>query len=160
MRYLAWLNPELGKRAELVASVTINAVARGYSLANVFNLIRQSNNETGNGNDYKFTVHNNAWGMMRPSWSTRAIGSIGTEGQAIYKNVNDGTLDRLDWDRRNGITGREVEYLAMVQDKGYNPNPMYPVHVGNFDPLRASVIRVLVALPLAFVVVLYSFKNI
>ena len=161
MWVLALLNPELSKRtAELVASVTVNGLLRGYSLSNVYNLIRQFNNETGNGQDYKFVTHCNAFGMRLPSWSTRAVGSIGLEGQAIYKTVNDSVLDRLDWDKRNGITGREVEYLAKVQDAGYNPNPLYPVVVGAYNSLSAHVIRVIAALPLAAIMVIYYLRNI
>lgn len=160
MRILSLLNPELSSRtAELVASVTVNGLLRGYSLSNVYNLIRQFNNETGNGQDYKFTQHCNPFGMQRPTWSVRAIGSVGLEGQAIYKTVNDAVLDRLDWDKRNGITGKEVEYLAKVQDAGYNPNPLYPVVVGAYDSLSSHVVRVITALPVAAILVVYLLRN-
>lgn len=153
------INPELGKRGELVLSVVLNGLGRGYTLSNVLNLVRQSNNETANGYDYKFQTHSNAFGMRLPSWSTRAIGSVGIEGQAIYRNVNDAVLDRLDWDKRNGLNGREREYLTQVQIKGYNPSPLYPSIVEGFSDLRGSVIRCVVALPVAAYLFVYLTKS-
>lgn len=134
-----------------VATITFLGISRGYAWRNILNLVKQFNCETGNGADYKFQQHNNGWGMMLPSWSVRAVGSVGIEGQAKYPTILDATLDRFDWDARRGITGREQNYLAVVQGKGYNPSTNYPSVVSGYNPLESSVFWTAISYPVAIV---------
>ena len=140
------LDPKVGTQ---VATIVVLGISRGYSWANIQNLVKQFNCETGNGADYKFQQHHNGWGMMLPSWSQRATGAVGLEGQAIYPTILDGTLDRLDWDARRGISGQEKNYLAVVQQRGYNPSTNYPSVVSGYSPMESSILWTVISYPLA-----------
>jgi hypothetical protein len=148
-----------GKRVEQYAVNALYGITYNYSWSNILRLNKQFNCETGNGTDYKFLEHNNAWGMMVPSWSEYQQGAIGTEGQAIYRNLSEATYDRFHWDSRNGITGREENYLQAVQALGYNPSEMYSELVEGYENGSYSTVLVLAGIPAIIIGTLFIFKN-
>ena len=142
-----------------VASIVMLGLVKGYTWENIKRLIQQFNCETGNGTDYKFLEHNNGWGMMEPSWSTYTIGSVGVEGQGIYPNIFAATLDRFKWDKRNGIGGHEIDYMAKVQQAGYNPSSNYPAVVANYEDHGNQALTIALAIPTLIIGTLYIIKN-
>ena len=142
-----------------VATIVYIGLSQGYSWANILHLIQQFNNETAYGVDYKFLEGNNGWGMMLPTWSVYAIASQGTEGQAVYRNIYEATLDRFEWDSRNGINGRESNYLDHVQHNGYNPSLVYPSVVKTFDDYKNQALSTLIAIPAVLFGVSRLFKG-
>ena len=148
----------LSKSNQLQAATTLYGICKGYSLSNIQALIKQSALETGYWNDYKFQQHNNAFGMLEPSWSPYTTGSVGTEGQGIYENVVHCVLDRLTWDKRNGINPRSRTYLTDVQQAGYNGSSSYPAHIQAFEPQMLGYWYALALLPTALTGILYLIR--
>lgn len=138
-----------------VSSIVILGLLKGYSWENIKRLIQQFNCESGNGLDYKFLDHNNGWGMMVPSWSPYATGSVGIEGQAVYPNVFAATLDRFTWDKRNGIRGTEIDYMSKVQQAGYNGSSTYPQTVAMYQSYRNQAFLVALATPALLIGIIY-----
>jgi hypothetical protein len=139
--------PIPAKNRECVANIVYQAGAAGYSMKNIKELVQQFNNETANGNDYKFKDGNSCFGMNVPSWSENAQGSIGTVGTARYGSIAACVEDRLIWDQRRGINPKSETYLEDVQRANYNPSPNYPTVVRKYNDESSSVTTSLVVLP-------------
>lgn len=135
------------KNGVQIANIVYIGIGNLYTFTNILNLVRQFNNETAYGADYKFRDGNNPFGMNLPSWSQYAIGTIGGVGTAEYTSTYLATLDRFTWDKRNGITGRENNYLQVVQEAGYNPSLAYPEVVSGYDAEETQVLSVMLIIP-------------
>ena len=143
-----------------VGAIVLLGLLKGYDWQNILNLIKQFNCESGNGKDYKFVEYNNGWGMMKPTWSSYVIGSVGIEGQGIYPNIFASTLDRFTWDKRNGLTGREIDYLGKVQQKGYNSSTNYHAVVASYNSHSSEALATALVIPALLIGGLYSISKI
>jgi hypothetical protein len=148
------------KNRRVVVEIALLGFVKGYTLKNIRELIQQFNNETGNGKDYKFIEGNAVFGMNVPSWSVRTLGSIGTVGTARYASTMDCLLDRLEWDKRRGISPDEDNYLERVQQRNYNPSTNYPTVVRKYNDHYTTVVVAFIVLPVAVVGTVYFLRTI
>lgn len=118
---------------EAVACIWLFGFIRGYSLRNIQNLIRQFNNEMNYGKFWKFIEHNATFGMNVPSWSNYAKPIPNGGATAGYASIAESVFDRLDWDRRRGISGTVDNYLVAVQAAAYNMSTAYPEVVAKYS---------------------------
>lgn len=141
--------------ARAVCAIVGQALLKGYAWANVVDLVRQFNLETGFGTSRAFVKDNNPFGMgrvyTRPTTQTgwresEAGGAYEGENLGRYKSIEDGVKDRFMWDKHFGVTGTESDYMARVAGKGYNAAPGYADAVRNTDAGSVGIVAALLLL--------------
>lgn len=121
------------KNREAVACIWMYGFLNGYSLTNIQNLIRQFNNEMNYGKFWKFLQHNATFGMNVPSWSTYAKPIPNGGATAGYDTIAQSVADRINWDRRRGISPTSDSYLMDAHNAHYNSSPQYASVVSQYS---------------------------
>ena len=111
--------------ARAVCAIVGQALLKGYAWANVVDLVRQFNLETGFGTSRAFVKDKNPFGMgrvyTRPTTQTgwresEAGGAYEGENLGRYKTIEDGVKDRFMWDKHFGVTGTAPGYADAVRN--------------------------------------------
>lgn len=147
------------KNREVIALIWLMGSQRGYSWANIQNLVRQFNNEVTYGRFWKFLEHNCIFGMNVPTWSETAYLIPNGAPTAGYPSLLDCVSDRLDWDSRRGVNPKSDTYLEDIEGKGYNPSEEYAEVVARYESHHATILTQVVVIPALLLGVLYTYTR-
>ena len=141
---------------------------RGYSLANLKWMCKQSVLESAASTSNVFQVCNNAWGMnavtVRKTTQEGIYEAPNGEKLGVYPTLFAGALDRFYWDDYWGYSAykRNTDYAQIVSNR-YHESTGYAPAVDAVDnsAFRTAFVAVIAALPVELIILkmIWNFSN-
>lgn len=159
------LNKKSSEYNRAVASITVRALLKGYSIRNVVWLAKQIAHETAWGTSNSMEVDKNPWGMncvsVRETTQTGCREAANGERLGQYSSIASSCADRLLWDSYWGYDAdkRNPNYPQIVSER-YHTSPSYAPKVSAVDirPVRIAVFAAILTVP-AELFILYKLFN-